>query len=174
MKYNLSKATEILHRTPQVLHSLLDNLSDEWIMGNEGPDTFSPFDVVGHLLHGEKTDWPGRIQMILEHGSGKTFEPYDRFAMYEESKGKNMEQLLREFEEERKKNMEWLLGLNLSEEDLDKKGMHPKLGGVTLRQLLSTWVVHDLTHLAQITRVMAKQYKQEMGGWVEFFRLMSF
>ena len=174
MKFDLNKSLEILEKTPGVIRSLLTGLSEEWIMNNEGPDTFSPYDVVGHLIHGEKTDWPGRIQMILEHGAGKTFVPYDRFAMYEESKGKSLENLLSEFEIIRKKNIAWLKSLKLGEADLDKRGVHPKFGEVTLKQLLSTWVIHDLTHLSQITRVMAKQYKGEMGPWLEYFRIMSF
>ncbi len=174
MKFDLPKTIEVLDRTPAVLKSLLGNLSNDWAMQNEGPDTFSPFDVVGHLLHGEKTDWPERIQMILEHGINNTFIPYDRFAMYEESKGKSLHQLLEEFEQLRRTNMQWLNSLDLTETDFDRKGVHPKFGEVTLRQLLSTWVIHDLTHLAQISRVMAKQYKEEMGPWVEYFRLMNY
>lgn len=143
-------------------------------MNNEGPDTFSPFDVVGHLLHGEKTDWAARTKIILDFGKDKPFTPWDRFAQYEESKGKNLQQLLEEFRLLREKNMLWLKALNLTEQDLDKTGMHPKLGEVTLRNLLSTWVVHDLTHIAQVTRVMAKQYKEEMGPWPAFFRILSF
>jgi hypothetical protein len=174
MKYSLERSYEILERTPTVLKTLLTGLSDEWIMNNEGPETFSPYDVVGHLIHGEKTDWRERATMILEHGVSKTFVPYDRFAQYEESKGKDLLQLLNEFETLRMTNMEWFRSLNLSETDLDKKGIHPVLGQVTLRQLLSTWVIHDLTHISQVTRVMAKQYKEEMGPWLEFFRIMSF
>jgi hypothetical protein len=143
-------------------------------MNNEGPETFSPFDVIGHLIHGEKTDWAERARMILEFGNTKTFVPWDRFAQYEESKGKNLAQLLDEFIKVREENMRLFKSLQLTEADLDKTGMHPKLGEVTLRNLLSTWVVHDLTHIAQITRVMAKQYTENMGPWPEFFRILSF
>ena len=174
MKYSLENSIEILERTPAVLKTLLSNLNDGWIMNNEGPETFSPYDVIGHLIHGEKTDWVARTKIILEFGLSKPFEPYDRFAQYEESNGKTLTQLLEEFETVRKENLFWFKGLNLSETDLDKKGMHPKLGEVTLRNLLATWVVHDLTHIAQITRVMAKQYKEEMGPWPEFFRILNF
>src|ERR1700741_2230955 len=132
-------------------------------MSNEGPDTFSPYDVIGHLVHGEKTNWRDRINMILEYGVSRTFVTFDRFAQYEESKGRSLKQLLDEFETLRRENMDWFRSLKLSETDLDKPGMHPALGQVTLRQQLSTWVVHDLTHIAQITRVMAKQYKGEIG-----------
>jgi len=174
MQYDIAKSLEILERTPSVLTSLLSGIDDEWIMNNEGPDTFSPYDVVGHLLHGEKTDWTARIKRILDHGTSKSFDSFDRFAMYEESKGKTMQQLLNEFENIRKQNMIWFKSLDLQQIDYDKKGLHPKLGEVTLRNLLATWVVHDLTHIAQITRVMAKQYKTEIGPWVEFFRILNF
>ncbi|HQY11324.1 MAG TPA: DinB family protein [Ferruginibacter sp.] len=174
MKYNFERSYEILDRTPAVLQALLAGLSDDWIMPNEGPETFSPYDVVGHLIHGEKTDWTARAKMILEFGNTKTFERWDRTAMYEASKGKTMQQLLDEFAILRKENMNWFRSLNLTEADMDRKGMHPVLGEVTLRNLLATWVAHDLTHLAQIARVMAKQYKEEMGPWPEFFRILSF
>lgn len=174
MKYSVIEAIQILERTPQVLNTLLDGLPDDWVMNNEGPETFSPYDVLGHLIHGEKTDWVARTKIILEHGLSKPFTPWDRFAQYEESKGKTLLQLLDEFEIVRKENMQWFKNLQLTEADLDKTGMHPKLGQVTLRNLLSTWVVHDLTHIAQITRVMAKQYKDEMGTWPEFFRILDF
>ena len=174
MQYSIQRSTEILERTPAVLTTLLAGLSDDWVMNNEGPETFSPYDVIGHLVHGEKTDWVVRAKMILEFGNTQTFERYDRFAQYEESKGKSLQQLLDEFAAIRKENMLWFKSLNLTEDDLDRQGMHPILGDVTLRHLLSTWVVHDLTHIAQITRVMAKQYKTEMGPWPEFFRILNF
>ncbi len=174
MKYSVEKSIEILERTPVVLQSLLSGINDDWVMNNEGPETFSPYDVIGHLIHGEKTDWILRAKMILEFGNTKTFVPWDRFAQYEESKGKTLQQLLNAFATIRKENMEWFKALNLTESDLDKTGIHPKLGEVTLRNLLATWVVHDLTHIAQITRVMAKQYKTEMGPWPEFFRILNF
>ena len=174
MQFTVEKSIEILERTPAVLKTLLSGLSDEWIINNEGPETFSPYDVIGHLIHGEKTDWVTRAKIILEFGLSKPFTPWDRFAQYEESKGKTLLQLLDEFERVRKENMVWFKSINLKETDLDKKGLHPKLGEVTLRNLLSTWVVHDLTHIAQVTRVMAKQYKEEMGPWPGFFRILSF
>jgi DinB superfamily len=174
MQYSLERSYEILERTPAVLQALLAGLHDDWIMNNEGPETFSPYDVIGHLIHGEKTDWTARTKIILEFGNTKTFERWNRVAMYEESEGKTLEQLLDEFASIRKENMTWFKSLNLSEADLDKKGMHPVLGDVTLRNLLATWVVHDLTHIAQITRVMAKQYKTEMGPWPQFFRILDF
>jgi len=174
MKFDFAKSYQVLERTPFILKALLSHQHDDWIMNNEGPETFSPYDVIGHLIHGEKTDWAERAKIILEYGVSKPFVPWDRFAQYEESKGKSLSQLLDEFERVRNENVTWLKSLNLTETDLDKKGMHPSLGEVTLRNLLSTWVVHDLTHIAQITRVMAKQYKEEMGPWPEFFRILSF
>ena len=174
MKFDLSKTIEILDRTPTVLKSLLSNLNNDWVIQNEGPETFSPYDVVGHLIHGERTDWVVRAKIILTAGLEKPFTAYDRFAQFKESKGKTIQQLLDEFELVRKENIGWLQSIQLTENDLDRKGMHPELGEVSLRNLLSTWMVHDLTHLAQITRVMAKQYKEEMGPWVEYFRLMKY
>lgn len=174
MTYKKSEALEILERTPAVMYTLLSGLSNDWIRNNEGPETFSAYDVIGHLIHGEKTDWTVRIKRILEYGETKTFDLYDRFAQYEESKGKSLLQLLDEFKNLRNENIIWLKSLKLSQEDLEKKGMHPVLGQVTLKNLLSTWVVHDLTHIAQVTRVMAKQYKEEMGPWPKFFRILSF
>jgi hypothetical protein len=174
MKYSLERSYEILDRTPAIISALLSGLPDDWVMPNEGPETFSPYDVVGHFIHGEKTDWVVRAKMILEFGNTKTFERYDRFGQYQESKGKSLQQLLEEFAALRKENMIWFKALHLTKDDLDRKGMHPVLGEVTLRNLLATWVVHDLTHIAQITRVMAKQYKSEMGPWTEFFRILAF
>jgi len=174
MKFDLEKSLEVLERTPTVIRVLLSAASKEWVMNNEGAETFSPYDVVGHLIQGEKTDWPERIKVILQYGTAKTFVPYDRFAMFTESIGKSTEELVDEFDQLRKVNIEWLRSLNLSETDFMKKGNHPTFGEVTLAQLVATWVVHDLTHLSQITRVMAKQYKEEIGPWVQFFRLMSF
>ena len=174
MHYSIEKSCEILDRTPMALQSLLAGLDEDWVMNNEGPETFSPFDVIGHLIHGEKTDWVPRAKMILEFGLSKTFVPFDRFSQYEVSRGKTLQQLLDEFEDIRKENLVWFTSLQLSENDLDKKGMHPVLGAVSLRNLLSTWVVHDLTHIAQVTRVMAKQYREEIGPWTDFFRILKF
>jgi len=174
MQFDLAQSYEILERTPSVLKTLLNDLSEEWTMNNEGPDTFSPYDVVGHLIHGEKTDWAVRARLILESETPQPFVPYDRFAMYELSKGKPMGQLLNEFEICREENLQWMKSVAIHEGDFEKKGIHPQFGEVTLRQLLASWIIHDLTHIAQITRVMAKQYKVEMGPWVEFFRIMNF
>ena len=174
MHFTIEKSMEILERTPSVLRALLTGIHADWVMSNEGPDTFSPFDVVGHLIYGEQTDWAVRARIILEWGTEKPFEPWDRLAMYELSREKTLEQLLEEFESTRKDNLDWLKSRNITDEDLDKTGIHPDLGEVTLRNLLATWVVHDLTHIAQITRVMAKQYKEEIGPWPKYFRILEF
>lgn len=174
MKYDLQKSIEILQSTPSVLRSLMQSQHADWLMNNEGPETFSPFDVLGHLVHGEKTDWTARIQLIIDHGNTRPFEKFDRFAMYDESRGKTINDLLDEFEKLREQNINWLRSLSLTPPDFEKKGFHPVLGEVTLENLLATWVVHDLTHIAQISRVMAKQYKDAIGPWTEFFRILHF
>jgi hypothetical protein len=172
LKFDLEKSVVILERTPAVLEQLLRGLPDDWVMHNEGGDTWSPYDIMGHLIHGERTDWMARTKMILD-GQHKTFPAFDRTAMFEESKGKSLADLLAEFKSVRAENLKTLRSLNLSEKDFDKTGMHPRFGKVKLSQLLSTWTIHDLTHLAQISRVMAKQYKQEIGPWLEFFRIVQ-
>ncbi|HNS11335.1 MAG TPA: DinB family protein [Bacteroidia bacterium] len=173
MEFSLSKSLEILQRTPVVLSALLENLSEEWAMNNEGPETWSAFDVIGHLVHGEQTDWIERTEIILSDDPDKRFKPFDRFAQYEDSKGKTLNQLLTEFSSLRKKNIDIILSKNLRESDFDKKGVHPKFGEVTLGQLLATWAVHDLNHLAQISRVMANQYEAEVGPWKEYLRILQ-
>jgi hypothetical protein len=172
MEFNLNKSIEILSRTPFVLKSLLENLSEDWTKNNEGGDSWSPYVIIGHFIHGEKTDWIARAKIILNDGGNKNFEPYDRFAQFKESKGKSLHELLNEFSTLREENIKTLKSFNIDDEKLGLEGIHPKFGNVTLKQLLSTWVIHDLTHIAQISRVMAKQYKEEMGPWVEYFRLI--
>ncbi len=173
MQFNLSQAVEILERTPVVLHALLHNVSDGWSMSNEGRDTWSAYDVVGHLIHGEKKDWVERMNIILGDKADKRFEPFDRFAQFDESKGKALNQLLDEFTALRKNNITFLRNLGLNESKLNLKGIHPKFGEVTLRQLLATWATHDLAHISQICRVMAKQYKTEIGAWVEYMNIIN-
>ena len=173
MELDINKSIEILERTPVVIEEMLKGLSPDWVMNNEGPDTWSPYDVVGHLIHGEKTDWIPRLEIILSDKGDKKFEPFDRFAQFKESKGKKLQQLIDEFKELRKNGIEALRSKKLKEEDLDKTGIHPEFGIVTLRQLLSTWVVHDLNHIAQIARVMAKQYKQETGPWQAYLPILN-
>ena len=173
MKYSVDKALEILERTPKILKVCLEHLSDDWIYCNEGSETWSAFDVVGHLIHGEKTDWISRLKTVLSESENKTFKPYDRFAQFEESKGKTMHQLLEEFSVLRDQNLLFFKSLNISENDFNKKAIHPSLGEVNLKNLLSTWVTHDLGHIAQISRVMAKQYKNEVGPWIEYISILN-
>ncbi|HSY77448.1 MAG TPA: DinB family protein [Bacteroidia bacterium] len=172
MEFEINKSLEVLERTPAVIEDMLKDLSPDWLMNNEGPDTWSPYDVVGHLIHGEKTDWVPRMEIILADGD-KKFTPFDRFAQFKNSKGKSLQQLLNEFRELRKIGVELLKAKKLTEADLNKTGLHPEFGLVTLRQLLSTWVVHDLNHIAQMTRVMAKQYKQETGPWQAYLPILN-
>ncbi len=173
LTFKLSEAITILENTPVVLSALLNRLSDDWIRATEGPDTWSPFDVLGHLVHGEQTDWIPRILIILNDSDNKTFEPYDRFAQFRMSKGKSMSDLLDEFKSLRAKNLELLKGYGITESDLQRTGIHPSLGTVTLQNLLSAWVVHDLGHLTQIERVMAKQYMEEVGPWTKYMTVLK-
>ena len=173
MQFDIHKSIEILSRTPAVIETLLQGLSADWIDANEGPETWSPFDVVCHLIHGEKTDWITRMELILSDKTNKTFEPFDRFAQFEESKGKSLAQLLSEFKELRKKNIQFLLSKQITSADLRRTGNHPAFGSVTLEQLLATWVAHDLGHIAQISRVMAKQYKEAVGPWKQFLPVLD-
>jgi uncharacterized damage-inducible protein DinB len=151
----------------------LQDVPDEWLFSNEGPDTWSPFDVLGHLIHGEETDWIPRARMILEHGDQRAFEPFDRFAMFEKSKGKSLRELLAKFEQLRDESLRQLDELNLSPESLTKRGKHPELGVVTLSELLATWVVHDLSHIGQIVRVMSKQYGESVGPWRAYLPILN-
>ncbi|NNL33155.1 MAG: DinB family protein [Flavobacteriaceae bacterium] len=173
MNYSIAKALPILERTPEVLSTLLIDLDDDWIYSNEGPDTWSPFDIVGHLIHGEITDWTSRLNIILSEADDKTFEPFDRFAQFETSKLKNLTQLLAEFKSRRAENIKYLKSLNITKDQFDLKAVHPSLGEVTMKELLSTWVAHDLGHIAQIARVMAKQYKDEVGPWQEYMPILN-
>jgi len=168
--FTVELGLEILERTPSVLRAWLSGLSPEWLAANEGPDTWNPYDVVGHLIHGERTDWMARMDIIL--GGGGTFATFDRLAQFRESEGKPLAQLLDEFAEVRRANVWRLRSLALTEADLDKTGTHPKFGTVTLRQLLSTWAAHDLDHLMQISRVMGKQLKEDVGPWTEYLRVV--
>ncbi|MBC7788565.1 MAG: DinB family protein [Anaerolineae bacterium] len=163
--FQLADGIAVLERTPATFRALLAGLPDHWTATNEGPETFSPFDNVGHLIHGERKDWIPRARIILEQGANRRFEPYDRFAQVRESQGKSLTQLLDEFALLRAENLATLRGWTLSERELALEGEHPALGNVTLRQLLATWVAHDLGHVAQTTRVMAKQYREAVGPW---------
>lgn len=173
MDYHLDDAAAVLERTPAVFRALLGGLPDAWTTPNEGPDTFSAFDNLGHLIHGERTDWVPRARVILAQGANRTFEPYDRFAQVRESQGKTLAMLLDEFAALRAENVAVLRGWALTDPQLALTGEHPALGTVTLRQLLSTWVAHDLGHLAQTARVMAKQYRDAVGPWRAYLPVMD-
>ena len=164
---------EALARTPGALHALLDGLPTPWTRGVEGPNTFSPFDVVGHLIDGEETDWIPRARIILAGGPNPVFEPYDRFRHRARNADRTLGSLLEEFARLREANLALLRSWNLTPAALELPGIHPSLGGVTLRQLLSAWVVHDLGHVAQVARVMAKQLRHEVGPWEPFLPVLT-
>jgi len=173
MDFDLELSIQALARTPGTLHALLDGLPAAWTRGVEGPDTFSPFDVVGHLIDGEETDWIPRARIILAKGPSPVFEPYDRFRHRARNAGRTLGYLLEEFARLREANIELLRSWNLTPAALDLPGIHPSLGNVTLRQLLSAWVVHDLGHVAQVARVMAKQLRREVGPWEPFLPVLT-
>ncbi|HET7464054.1 MAG TPA: DinB family protein [Longimicrobium sp.] len=173
MEFDLAKGVAILERTPATLRALLSGVPAEWTEANEGPETWSPYDILGHLVHGERTDWIGRARIILEQGADRRFQPFDRFAQFRESQGKTLAQLLDEFAHLRAENLRTLAGWRLSGEQLALTGEHPAFGAVTLRQLLSTWVAHDLGHIAQTARVMAKQYRDAVGPWRAYLPVMD-
>lgn len=172
MEHDLRYTMSLLARTPEALNALLRDLPDLWTSANEGEKTWSPFDIVGHLIHGERTDWIPRARMILEIGEARGFEPFDRFAQFRESQGKSLNELLDEFVDLRATNLDKLRAFNLQPNDFERRGRHPALGAVTLSELLATWVVHDLTHLHQISRVMAHQYRPAVGPWRDFLGVL--
>jgi len=169
--FDLEDAIAILERTPVSLTALLDGLSENWMRATEGEGTWSPYDVVGHLIHGERTDWIPRARHILA-GDTRPFESFDRTAQFSESQGKSPGELLEMFTQLRRENVAVLVEMNLSETDLERKGLHPELGEVTLSQLLATWVVHDLDHVGQIARTMAKGYGGATGPWTEYLSIL--
>jgi hypothetical protein len=173
MEFQLDQAQEILRRTPATLDALLRHLPEVWALSNEGAESWSPFDVLGHLIHAEEADWIPRARIILEHGESRAFEPFDRFAMFEKTRGQSLDDLLDRFGRLRAESLKMLEGMNLSLETLEKRGMHPEFGVVTLSQLLSTWVVHDLGHIGQIARVLAKQYREAVGAWQAYLPVLS-
>jgi len=170
--YNLQDTISLLACTPGFLNALLRDLPETWTFRNEGKDSWSAFDVVGHLVHGERTDWMPRAKMILQHGERRTFEPFDRLGHVRECKGKSLKQLLDEFARLRSENLGELRALNLGQEDFKRRGLHPALGVVTLSELLATWAAHDLTHLHQISRVMAHQYREAVGPWSKYLGVL--
>ncbi|NUP94742.1 MAG: DinB family protein [Planctomycetaceae bacterium] len=172
MKHDVERSVEILWRTPGALRELLEGLPDEWTRANCGGETWSAYDVVGHLVHGERADWLPRVRWILAHGDSEPFPPFDRFAQFRECVGKSLEELLAEFEDLRMQGLGELQRLALDDRQLTLPGKHPALGAVTMKQLLATWVVHDLNHLAQISRTLAFQYKDEVGPWREYLTVL--
>jgi hypothetical protein len=173
MEFDLDLSIEVLARTPAAMLALLGGLSEPWVSGNEGPDTFSPFDVIGHLIDGEETDWLPRARIIRAGGPDPRFEPYDRFRHRARNAERTMGSLLAELARLRSENLDELRSWRLGPADLALPGMHPGLGPVTMRQLLAAWVVHDLEHVAQAVRVMAKQYGAQVGPWVPFLPVLT-
>jgi hypothetical protein len=173
MDFDLNLSMEVLGRSPATLRALLDGLGESWVRGTEGPETFSPFDVVGHLIDGEETDWIPRARIILAQGPDLRFERYDRFRHWVRNSDRSLESLLAEFARLRATNLELLRSWKLTARELELPGEHPSLGRVTLRQLLAAWVVHDLGHVAQVARVMAKQYRDAVGPWVPFLPVLT-
>lgn len=170
-QFDLREATALLARTPATLDALLRDLPQPWIEATEGPDTWSAFDILGHLIHGDHTDWIPRARRILEDGETRAFDPFDRFAQFEESRGKSVPQLLDEFAVVRAESLRLLESLSLTDADLDRRGRHPDFGPVTLRQLLATWVAHDLDHLMQVARVLGGRYRDDVGPWRAYLRI---
>jgi DinB family protein len=172
-RFVMGEGVAILARTPGTLDALLRGLPAGWIAANEGENTWSPFDVVGHLIHGERTDWMPRVKIILEHGESRAFDTFDRGAQFAASEGRTVDDLLDEFATLRRGNLRELANWHLTDADLDRRGRHPAFGVVTLRQLLATWVAHDLDHVVQISRVLARQYSSEVGPWTAYLRIIS-
>jgi len=173
MEHNLPHTIALLAGTPAVLDELLRELPESWSSRNEGENTWNAFDVVGHLIHGERTDWMPRARMVLHFGETRTFDPFDRFGHVRESQGKSLGELLDEFARLRSENLRELRALNLTQTDLARRGRHPALGVVTLSELLATWAIHDLTHLHQISRIMAHQYREAVGPWSKYLGVLQ-
>jgi hypothetical protein len=172
MQFKTEQAIEILAQTPATLRAMLGNLSEDWT-GGGAEDNWSPYDIVGHLIHGEVTDWLPRARIILEHGASRPFTPFDRWAQFENSKGKNLHQLLDEFERLRGENLDALRAMDIAPEKLSLKGMHPELGEIDLEKLLSAWVVHDLNHIRQIVKFMADKYAENVGVWKQYLLILQ-
>ena len=173
MDFDLATGIAVLERTPRTLHALLDGLPAAWTDATEGPETWSPYVIVGHLIHGERADWITRARIILGQGESRRFAPFDRFAQFRESEGKSLAALLDEFETLRAESLATLAGWRLTDAQLALRGEHPALGPATLRELLATWVAHDLNHLHQMSRVMAKQYRDAVGPWRKYLSVMD-
>ena len=173
MKFNLERSIEVLQATPAAVRALLVDLSDDWTASEGDPEKWQPYDILGHYIHGEDTDWIPRAKIILAQANGGLFEPFDREAQFVGSEGKSLEDLLNEFGRKRAESIETLKSWELVDEELDLKGTHPEFGEVTLRQLLATWVVHDLNHLRQIATVIAKRYEASVGPWREYLSILN-
>lgn len=172
MEFRFDEALPVLERTPSVLRPLLLGLPEPWVVANEGPGTWTPYDVVGHLIHGERSDWIPRVEHILQHGETVPFAPFDREAMFVESQGRSLEELLDTFEALRIRSLDRLRELGLTAADLARRGTHPAFGTVTMSQLLATWVAHDLGHLSQVVRVMARRYARAVGPWSAYLSII--
>jgi DinB superfamily len=172
-EFKLDETIAVLTRTPATLDALLRGLPEKWVRSNEGKDTWSAFDIVGHLIVGERTDWMKRARIILESGEARPFDPFDRFAQLKETQDKSLEELLDDFARLRRENVAALQALNLQSADLSRRGRHPALGVVTLQQLLATWAVHDLTHVHQLSRVMAHQYRDAVRPWSAYLGVLK-
>lgn len=168
----LADSIAVLTRTPAVLDALLRDLPEAWTHATEGPGTWSPYVVMGHLVHGERADWMPRLEIILQHGPARAFDPFDREAQFTDSQGKTLPELLDEFSSWRRQGLARLRELDLQPDQLDLTGTHPAFGLVTVRQLLATWTAHDLAHLVQVSRVMAKRYRKEVGPWAQYLSVM--
>lgn len=173
MTFQVDDGMLVLERTPHALRAMLAGLPTAWVDATEGPETWSPYVVVGHLIHGERTDWIPRTRIILDQGADRRFTPYDRFAQFRDSRGKSLADLLDEFARLRAGNLETLAGWRLTDAELALEGVHPDFGSVTLRQLLAAWVAHDLGHIAQIARVMARQYREAVGPFRAYLTVMD-
>jgi hypothetical protein len=171
-EFNITEAVAVLTRTPATLNALLRGLPGPWVQSNEGKDTWSAFDIMGHLVFAERSDWMPRVRILLEHGETRPFDPFDRFAQLKVNQEGSLDQLLDDFERLRQDNLVALGALNLQQESFSRRGMHPALGVVTLAELLATWVVHDLTHLHQLSRVMAHQYRESVGPWSAYLGVL--
>jgi hypothetical protein len=173
MAQDLEQTTALLARTPAALDAILRDLPEAWTLRNEGENSWSAFDIVGHLIHGERTDWMPRVKMVLEFGESQTFRPFDRWGQLRESQGKSLDRLLDEFARLRAENLDQLRGLNLRREDFERRGRHPALGVVSLSELLASWAIHDLTHLHQLSRVLAHQYRDAVGPWSTYLGVLQ-
>jgi hypothetical protein len=173
MQFHIDQAIEVLTQTPAVMNALLRGKSTAWLNCRKTPESFTPLDVIGHLMHGELTDWIPRVRIILDHQDRKAFDPFDRFAFKDMIAGRPVEQLLDEFAELRRQSLQSLRDLSIGEPQLELRGMHPELGPVTLGNLLATWVVHDLGHIAQVVKIMASEYRDAVGPWRAYLTILD-